>query len=155
MRFTDRVEKLAEGYLRRAVGISDDDPVPHVRLAHVEVHGILTKKSFMQYITIHMRRDDFKNICDVPVHECLANFTVIARRVAEVQEELRERKGIDAKHVIMTSDEKDPAWWSDVEAQGWLRIDHSMTEKTFGRWSVLFFLLLLLWLTLDVPGIHW
>jgi hypothetical protein len=138
MRFTDRVEKLAEGYLRRAVGVPDDDPLPHVRLARTLSlrDTILTKNTFMQYITIHMRRDDFKNICDVPVHECLANFTVIARRVAEVREELRERKGIDAKHVIMTSDEKDPAWWADVEAQGWLRIDHSMTEKTFGRWSV-------------------
>jgi hypothetical protein len=59
---------------------------------------------------------------------------VIARRVREVQEELRERKGIDVKHVIMTSDESDPAWWAEVKAEGWYVLDYSRTIRSLGPW---------------------
>jgi hypothetical protein len=58
----------------------------------------------------------------------------IARRIHEVQQELLARKGIDVPHVIMTSDENDPAFWADVEAHGWLRVDHSKTVDIYGRW---------------------
>lgn len=52
----------------------------------------------------------------------------------EVREELRQRYGIDVEHVIMTSDEDDPAWWTEVEAQGWKAPDHTKTESEYGRW---------------------
>ncbi|KAG1887518.1 uncharacterized protein F5891DRAFT_1167021 [Suillus fuscotomentosus] len=45
---------------------------------------------------------------EFPVDQCFVPLSVIARRVSEVQEELRTRKGIDDTHVIMTSDERDP-----------------------------------------------
>ncbi|KAG1831497.1 hypothetical protein EV424DRAFT_1469968 [Suillus variegatus] len=61
----------------------------------------------------------FSQQCEeFPVDQCFAPLSVIARRVSEVQEELCARKGIDAMHVIMTSDERDPEWWSDVGALG-------------------------------------
>jgi hypothetical protein len=63
-------------------------------------------------------------------------MTVIGRRVQEVKDELRERRGLDVKHVIMTSDERDPAWWADVAAQGWLAVNHSRTEELYGKWWV-------------------
>jgi len=44
---------------------------------------------------------------------------------------------MNAKHVIMTSDERDEAWWDLVKAQGWYRIDHSSTAEQYGRWFVL------------------
>ncbi|KAG2109026.1 uncharacterized protein F5147DRAFT_745656 [Suillus discolor] len=47
---------------------------------------------------------------EFPVDQCFGLLSVIALRVSEVQEELRTRKGIDATHVIMTSDERDPEW---------------------------------------------
>jgi hypothetical protein len=95
---------------------------------------------FGQYVSIHVRHHDFKGWCgDVPVEDCFASLSVIARRVREVQEELRTRKGIDVRHVIMTSDEIDPSWWADVEARGWLRVDHSMTGETYGGWQVFVF----------------
>jgi len=72
------------------------------------------------------------------VEECFAPLPVIARRVQEVKDELRERKGIIAEHVIMTSDEPDPAWWEDVAKHGWLRIDHSTTDAFYGDWWVTF-----------------
>jgi hypothetical protein len=91
-----------------------------------------------QYIGIHVRHNDFANWCgEYTLIECFANITVIARRVQEVKDELRERRGLDVKHVIMTSDERDPAWWADVAAQGWLAVDHSRTEELYGRWWVL------------------
>jgi hypothetical protein len=61
-------------------------------------------------------------------------MTVIGRRVQEVKDDLRELRGINVEHVIMTSDEDDPAWWADVAAQGWLKVDHSRTEELYGRW---------------------
>ncbi len=38
--------------------------------------------------------------------------------------------------VIMTSDESDPKWWAEVEALGWVRMDHQAMETTkkYGRW---------------------
>ncbi|KAG1840894.1 hypothetical protein C8R48DRAFT_751280 [Suillus tomentosus] len=55
------------------------------------------------YISVHIRHGDFSQQC---------------KEVSEAQEELRTRKGIDATHLIMTSDERDPEWWSDVGALG-------------------------------------
>jgi hypothetical protein len=82
-----------------------------------------------------VRHNEFKNWCrDIPPKDCYASIPVIARRVEEVQEELRVRKGIHAPHVIMTSDEDDPSWWAEVEERGWLGVDHSMTEEIYGGW---------------------
>jgi hypothetical protein len=92
---------------------------------------------FFQFISIHVRHKDFANWCgDYTLNECFANMTVIGRRVQEVKDDLRELRGINAEHVIMTSDEDDPAWWADVAAQGWLTVDHSRTEELYGRWWV-------------------
>jgi hypothetical protein len=86
-----------------------------------------------------MRRgEEFIDWCrGVPTHDCFASIPVIARRVREVQDELREWKRIDVLHVIMTSDETDPSWWAEVSARGWLRVDHSSTAKVHGKWCAL------------------
>ena len=56
----------------------------------------------------------------------------------EVQDELRERKGIDIPmtRVIMTSDETDEAWWDEVAALGWAKMDHDKFEtvERYGKW---------------------
>ena len=61
---------------------------------------------------------------------------VYSTRIAEVQQELRERKGINVTHVIMTSDEQDERWWDGVKGMGWLRIDHEKenTVADYGEW---------------------
>ena len=40
------------------------------------------------------------------------------------------------QHIIMTSDESDPAWWRDVHEYGWYGVDHAGLEtvKTYGHW---------------------
>jgi hypothetical protein len=70
----------------------------------------------------------------VPVEECFAPLSVIARRVQEVKEELLERKGIVVEKVIMTSDERNETWWASVRERGWYQVDHSETVEKYGAW---------------------
>ncbi|KAG1904470.1 uncharacterized protein F5891DRAFT_1207517 [Suillus fuscotomentosus] len=85
--------------------------------------------------------DDFSQKCEeFPVDPYFAPLSVIACRVSEVQEELRTRKGIDAMHVIMRSDERDPEWWSDVRALGWTWMDYTAEriEEIYRKWHLVF-----------------
>ncbi|KAG2055538.1 hypothetical protein BDR06DRAFT_953820 [Suillus hirtellus] len=122
MRWTANMEKIADAHARRAMNVPVTEPTP-------------------PYISIHIRHGDFSKQCEeFPVDQCFAPLSVIARRVSEVQEELRTRKGIDATHVIMTSDERDPEWWSDVRALGWTWVDYAAerTEEIYGKWHPVF-----------------
>lgn len=133
MRWTEPLENLADIYVRKTIGVTDDQPTPPVSTFTNQLVSALTHSS--QWITIHVRHADFANWCgDVPLKDCFASIPIIARRVHEVQEELRERKGIVVEHVIMTSDEKDPDWWAEVTEQGWLGVDHSRTTELYGAW---------------------
>ncbi|EMD41919.1 hypothetical protein CERSUDRAFT_110476 [Gelatoporia subvermispora B] len=120
-RWTSRIEGITSMYIRRAFGLSEDADVP-------------------PYIAIHVRHGDFGNWCwqaEQP-EDCFAPIPVIARRVREVQDELRRKKGIDVPmtRVIITSDEKDEAWWNETAALGWVKIDHDelQTAQIYGRW---------------------
>jgi hypothetical protein len=83
---------------------------------------------------MHMRHGDFKTWCGEDPSECFPSFPVISRRVEEVKAEILHRKGIVVDHVIMTSDERDPAWWEGVKALGWFSLDHSNTVELYGPW---------------------
>ncbi|KAI8983184.1 hypothetical protein BD414DRAFT_547951 [Trametes punicea] len=116
--WTPSLEELARGYLRRLFRLRDDAEIP-------------------PFIAIHARRGDFSGWCGtVPQEECFAPLSAFARRVAEVQEEVRARHGVDVQHVIMTGDEQDPLWWASVEERGWARIDHDAerTAELYGNW---------------------
>ena len=86
-----------------------------------------------------MRHGDFSNWCNGnPLEECFPSVAVIARRVREVQEELLLKyPGMNVNHVVMTSDERDEAWWDQIKTQGWYRLDHSNTSEQYGTWFVL------------------
>jgi hypothetical protein len=81
-----------------------------------------------------MRHGDFKTWCGEDVSQCFPSLPVISRRVDEVKAEILQRKGIEVSHVIMTSDEGDPAWWEGVKALGWFGLDHSNTAELYGPW---------------------
>ncbi|KAG0699739.1 hypothetical protein DFH29DRAFT_854523 [Suillus ampliporus] len=122
MRWNASIERLADAHARRAMNVPLDEPTP-------------------PYISVHVRHGDFRDQCnDVPVDQCLASLSIIGRRVSEVQEELRTRKGIEVTHVIMTSDEHDPEWWSEVRALGWTWVDYETerTEEIYGKWHPVF-----------------
>ncbi|KAJ7293089.1 hypothetical protein C8J57DRAFT_1268093 [Mycena rebaudengoi] len=120
MHFLPSIAPLADQYVRRALGIEGNGLIPPL-------------------VSIHVRHGDFDGWCDgLPVEECFAPLSVIARRVREVQDILK-RKGITAKHVVMTSDEKNETWWRQVADLGWKAIEHSQTKAKYGPWSVFFF----------------
>ncbi|KAJ7282082.1 hypothetical protein C8J57DRAFT_89866 [Mycena rebaudengoi] len=115
LHFTPKIQQLSHSYLRRAFGVSEPDSIP-------------------PYISIHVRHGDFKDWCEAPVDDCFAPLSVIARRVEEVREDLLSRKGISVDHVVVTSDERDSAWWDEVDRRGWVRLDHSQTAELLGKW---------------------
>ncbi|KAJ7886028.1 hypothetical protein B0H13DRAFT_2343047 [Mycena leptocephala] len=116
MRWTPKILHIAETYVREALVIAP----------------------FKPSITVHRRAcapRDFGGWCgDVPVKDCFAPLSVIARRVDEVQEELWTTKRIVVDRVIVTSDEQDPVWWDAVFELGWVRPDHSRTVEQHGDW---------------------
>lgn len=139
MHWNPDLAKLADVYVRRAMGIDDSvtpeqAPTPAVSSHFVAIfdsNGIV----ILQFVSIHIRHNDFQDWCGtVPVEDCFASLEIIARRVREVQLELYERHGIRAHNVIMTSDERDPDWWDGVYSLGWLGIDHSQTVELYGAW---------------------
>ena len=87
-------------------------------------------------ITLHIRRTDFKNACKLPLEECMAPLAAYVRRVKEVKQELLEKRGLAIDHVVVTSDERDSAWWNEVHSLGWKFIDHDKEEtvKKHGKW---------------------
>ncbi|KAF5352395.1 hypothetical protein D9756_005940 [Leucocoprinus leucothites] len=117
LRWTARLEAIAETYVRATLGTPEGSPTPP------------------KYIGIHVRHGDFKNWCgDVPIEDCFASVAVLARRIEDIKTELRESRGMTVDHVIMTSDERDESWWSQVTEQGWYKVDHSGTVERYGAW---------------------
>ncbi|KAJ7493298.1 hypothetical protein B0H11DRAFT_2228078 [Mycena galericulata] len=115
MHWTPKILELAESYVREAFHVASND-------------------SISPYISVHVRHGDFANWCNVPIKDCFAPLSAIARRVAEVQAELWDTRRMRVSRVIMTSDEEDSAWWDDVVQLGWVRPDHSRTEERYGQW---------------------
>lgn len=93
----------------------------------------------LQFISIHARRRDFADWCDTPVAECFAPLEAFEVRVRELQAALKPKlKNEHPLKVVMTSDERDPAWWKAVRKRGWLFINHGPsgenTEQRYGSW---------------------
>ncbi|TFK90807.1 hypothetical protein K466DRAFT_583411 [Polyporus arcularius HHB13444] len=120
-RWTRRIDMMAALYVKQIFGLELEAELP-------------------PYIAVHVRHGDFKNWCWQAENpdDCFAPLSVIARRVREVQEELRARKGVEVPmdRVVITSDESDPAWWDEVKALGWKTVDHqaARTAEVLGRW---------------------
>lgn len=71
-----------------------------------------------------------------PLDDCFASLATYARRVEQVRSELRESQGVEVERVLVTSDERDTAWWDEVRELGWVGIDHDKeeTEAKYGKW---------------------
>ncbi len=121
--------------MRHIFKVPDNEPIPPVGETYMSFAVALM---IFQYIAIHARRaNDFIVYCrDVPKEDCFPSIPTYRRRIAEIQEETRERLGIDPQHVIMLSDEEDPAWWDSIRNEGWYTPDHVAedTVNKYGRW---------------------
>ncbi|KAG8855517.1 hypothetical protein FRB96_007021 [Tulasnella sp. 330] len=121
IKWNPTLQDITVGYLKRALGAVDVDPLPPL-------------------ITIHARRGDFAQLCraDTAPEDCLAPISAYARRVKQVQDELFDRKGIliPAERVVVTSDEQDEEWWGEIEKNRWKRFDHKseQTVNRYGKW---------------------
>jgi hypothetical protein len=134
-RWSKGMEDLATASLRSLLGVSEHEPIPPV--SESVVLDVAPLIAFPQFISIHARHNDFRDYCgDYTLKECYASILVIARRVEEVKAELYERKGLVVDRVVMTSDEKDEAWWEDVRRMGWVPVDHGAlrTVEAHGKW---------------------
>ena len=70
------------------------------------------------------------------MEECFPPLSAYVDAVQAVKDELLETRGLSVEHVIVTSDERDPAWWSQVSARGWAHIDFAAEEadEALGKW---------------------
>jgi hypothetical protein len=118
-RWTNRLQSIADGYLRRMLNVPDDEPIP-------------------PYVAIHARRArDFLVYCNGQNKEyCFPSIATYQRRIEEIQEETRERLGIFPQHVVMLSDEEESDWWDSIRAVGWYAPDHVAedTVNKYGKW---------------------
>ncbi|KAJ7089795.1 hypothetical protein B0H15DRAFT_930626 [Mycena belliarum] len=115
MHWTPKILELAERYVREALVVAPYEPTP-------------------PYIAVHVRHGDFAGWCEVPVKDCFAPLSAIARRVEEVQTELWATRHVIVDRVVVTSDEQDSAWWAEVAELGWMRPDHARTAELHGVW---------------------
>lgn len=121
-RWAPRIEELTDALVRETLNVPAGVPTP-------------------PYISMHVRHGDFKVYCgDHSSKEggCFASLDAYRAAVEEVRAELRERKGVEVEHVLVTSDEQDPAWWAEVRSLGWTWVDHEelRTVERFGLWYV-------------------
>ncbi|KZO99639.1 hypothetical protein CALVIDRAFT_354484 [Calocera viscosa TUFC12733] len=119
MRWNPNAEALAQAYLAQHWGLAKGEPIP-------------------PYISVHIRRGDFGDKCKYLGKNgtgCLPTTNQLKRRVGEVQTQLLE-KGISTDKVLITSDEKDPAWWEEIQQAGYTWIDHvaAQTDTRYGEW---------------------
>jgi hypothetical protein len=129
LHWTDQIERLADETLAHLFGVppSSEWVTP-------------------PYISIHARHGDFKSHCDAatPLNKCFPPLSDIADAIARVRNQLREARGveIDETHVVVTSDEENEEWWTEVTERGWIRVDHSAkglnTARKYGKWYEVF-----------------
>jgi len=118
LRWTKRLQAIGDHYLKVIFNVPEHEPVP-------------------PYIAIHARRNDFHWYCnDVPLDECYPSIPVFQRRIREIQEEVQERHGYTPRHVVMLSDERDPAWWDSIREVGWYTTASIVqdTQEKHGGW---------------------
>lgn len=138
-RWSSRLERLALGFIQRALGVEETDEVPLVS-SRARMYCI-SADDHAQYIAVHVRRGDFTAACGhAPADECFAPLAAYARRVGDVSAALFSQRNlrVPVHNVLVTSDETDAAWWEEVAALGWRRVDHATerTEELYGKWYV-------------------
>ncbi|PVG04854.1 hypothetical protein CPB86DRAFT_778167 [Serendipita vermifera] len=172
-RWSNEVRSLVRESLALTLGIPEAEvmePGPSDADWVESVHGVkyprhdlnaLDKRDELkaQYISIHARHGDFLNNCEERKKQgkpCSPPLSTFARHVQEVTQELKRRgkvsETVSTLPVVITSDETDEAWWSEVEQIGWKRIkfpskmqlppgfklipgkeDYDVEEETYGH----------------------
>ncbi|KAG9002022.1 hypothetical protein FRB94_004172 [Tulasnella sp. JGI-2019a] len=107
LRWNARVLRVVDVSLRRLWSVPPGQDVP-------------------KYIAIHIRHGDFGNGCNGQKDTCYAPLSVIAEYVDRIRRQLLDASSDPAEkfdHILLTSDEKDPAFWEEVKRRGWSHFD--------------------------------
>lgn len=94
---------MADEHLRRMFNLTAIDAIP-------------------PFIAIHARHGDFFDYCDyagVSHEDCFPSMAEYQAEVQRIRNALQAKLGVSPTHVVVLSDEKDPAWWAEIRAQGW------------------------------------
>ncbi|KAF5321847.1 hypothetical protein D9619_001469 [Psilocybe cf. subviscida] len=118
--FTREMQALARSYMTRAFGLpAGTEHIP-------------------PFIALHIRHGDFSGQCSKSGDDakCFPPLSVYARHVDDIKSELAARLDMNISIVIVMSDDETPEFWDDVQAQGWLLINHTAeaTVERFGNW---------------------
>jgi hypothetical protein len=111
-----------------------DDVVRHVL-------GLRAGVTIPPFISMHVRHGDFGDWCvGLEKSKCYAPLSTWSRHVDEVRAHLRQRGVRGSLPVVVTSDEDDEAWWAEVSAKGWYRVNHVelQTAEKYGKWYPVF-----------------
>ncbi|CAE6482098.1 unnamed protein product [Rhizoctonia solani] len=122
LHWTPRLIEIAQGYLRRHFKVKDGVSIP-------------------PFISVHVRRADFAGWCPSNMNReaCFATPEAYSKHVKKVQASLSAQvPSIDARAVLVTSDEWDPEWWKEIAELGaeWGWVDHGAerTVEKYGKW---------------------
>nr|GAT55609.1 predicted protein [Mycena chlorophos] len=118
MHWNPSLDRLVDLFLQALFGLADGTTIP-------------------PFISIHARHTDFAAYCSPePGQPCFTSLDAYTQEVERLQKRIFERKGIEVKHVVVTSDETDPSWWAGVKAAGWFVPDHDGlgTADYLGVW---------------------
>jgi hypothetical protein len=89
-------------------------------------------------VSLHLRRGDFGTYCGGHPETCFPPIGELVRLVDEVRSEVLAKSGVNIlpNDVVVTSDESDPSWWSEIRAQGWTYVNHTKerTVEEYGLW---------------------
>ncbi|KAF9478784.1 hypothetical protein BDN70DRAFT_723912 [Pholiota conissans] len=115
LHFTDDLVRLAKGYLGNAFSKAVNDLPP--------------------FIAIHMRRKEFDSQCEAD-KECFIPLGTFRRMLTSMKEEIYFRDGTKIRHILLTSDEDNVAFWKAAKNLGWVNLDHigAKTAEKYGEW---------------------
>ncbi|TFK44309.1 hypothetical protein BDQ12DRAFT_620263 [Crucibulum laeve] len=115
LKFTDPILQIATLYLRNLFNVSPGQELP-------------------QFIAIHIRRGDLKDLCSG--EDCYQHLATYVKAVQEVREEILLKHGVNVDKVFVASDERSPEYWSDIKKLGWRNINHTeaRTNERYGQW---------------------
>ena len=107
VRFTDELVEITKGYLSRVFNSEGEiPPVSLLEYSFFQSSKTFTFSIYEQFIAIHDRRGDFKQICtDHREPSCLNPLSTFAEKVDEIRKSLLSKHNVNVTQVLLASSE--------------------------------------------------
>lgn len=108
LRFTDEMQRMAERYVKKGLGLEEGEDIPKM-------------------ITVHIRRGDFSDMCkDGRKSPCYLPLEAYQTAIEEVRAGILQKHGFNVTRVLVSSNEKDPRFWKTLrERYNWSYLNHT------------------------------